>query len=348
MKKKILYICLLTVAYMAAVGWALLARWGIPLAPGNFSRIAAAFRHDGLLVIIAAFGGAAYLALLVKVFRMPVAAPAVTYGPSDSVYGEPLLEPQGRGIINPGDRKWQEMYGPRRAPKPTELAALPQASGPALVQGQDVEPLPAQGGVPAAMPPYPAIAETAPSVNTALLDAANHTADRISVETALLEHSYSSLGRASIGGEDMDFVAIADSDMIVLGVIDSSAGTISVDGDYWYSEDKRYKSPLRAVSRARAAMLRVMGEVLPKGHGVEVSACVVLPRGRIVNMGALESDASGSGVGVASPSGGGQGGLPGLFDLLPDRSGAKVMEDFEDFAKTLLGYFGNKPAKKAA
>jgi len=327
MMKKVLYIYAATVSYAFLIGFLLLYRWNIPMIPANWSRIAMAFKADGALWLALIGGGIAWVVAMAQITMLRVAPPTPEYTPSAAVYGEPLLEPQGRGQIDPNDPRWKDMYKPGARPAPAHSE----------------EPEPVHKEVPKELPPYPK--PKSPPIDYAIIETANRTADRIRISGEIVKASYRDIGQAKIGEADIDIVAIADNDIAALLLIDATGGSISATPDYWYSGEKRYDNPLPALAAARDALQAQIEKYLP-GEGIFAKAFLIFTHGSPANMAEAKKLAKEFDIELVK-SGDMAAKLPELLKKLPARD-ADPDNEFDTFINTLLGILKKTPIKKAA
>ena len=328
MLKKLLYIYALTTSYALAVASILKARHDLVIGTSPLREIQLAFMHDGVLVAASMAGFVAYAAFMWRIMAIRVAPGRITPVKTEAVYGEPLLENQ-RGAIKAEAVAADELYPPQRA----------EAAGPAaevaMVRVADVVELKPEQKV------------EAPVENPVIADVAMRAFYRVKIHDALAERAYKNLGEATIEGAEIDFVAIADSDVLALGIIDPTNGTISAGADDWYAESgKRYASPITAAARAVAAAKSMIEETMGSDNGIKLLGLVVVPNGKIANQSDLAGLEKGTGVRVTRFMNHTK--LPDIMRILPGRKGTEILSNYEDFVRAMLDYFESKTGKKKA
>jgi hypothetical protein len=363
MKKKPLYIFALTVVFIAPILYWLGSRWGVAFAPGQLGKIVLAYSRDRFLLLSSIMNIALYIFCVTKVAEIgegnpnPFAAMPAAEGAVPSY----ILASNTMGQINPRDEKWQGIYGGAR----TAPAEKPPAAATATQFAIQQE-APANGqstATPKAAAPETSKAPSAtpsPMGEAEIIDIANDNIrgvflDRINDELAAL--GYETLGGASIDGVNVDFVGIAASDTLVLGILNSRHGDIIANetptspgaAPSWYTAEQRYDSPVWEIRTAAASVGAMINEVLPEDNDIKVVPVVVIPNASVANMADMEKRWEEAGVAVARFMN--YSDLPDFASVLPDKRDAEVLPSYRKFADTLLKYFAQKakraPMKKA-
>ncbi|MDR1476583.1 MAG: hypothetical protein LBI17_00450 [Rickettsiales bacterium] len=357
MKKKPIYIFLLTLVFIAPVLYWLRSRWGVALAPGQMAKIALAYSRDRFLLFSSIMNVALYIFCLVKIAQSQDEAPS----PAAAVPSTPtpsFIATTKSGQINPNDEKWKSAYSgnpkPRAAPVPqTQQSATAATATPANGNAAHEDAAPAfeapaadaATGQPA--PPAEPNAEVISIANKITRDV---FIGRINDEMA--ENGYEAMGSAVIDGVNIDFVGIAESDTLVLGILNERAGDIIANetstspasAPSWFTSEQKYDSPVWEARNAAAAAGAMIREVLPDDSGISVVPAVVIPNAAVVNMADMEKKWEEAGVIVARFMN--YSDLPDFVSSLPDKRGTEVLPSYRKFVETLLKYFAQK-AKSA-
>jgi hypothetical protein len=173
----------------------------------------------------------------------------------------------------------------------------------------------------------------------------------------LINKGYENLGEASIDGVDVDFVGIADSDTLVLGILNMRYGDIIANETptnpsvppSWFTNEKKYNSPVWEAKAAVASVEKMVGEVLPGDSGISVKGIVVIPNASVVNKIDIEKKWEEQDIAVTKFLN--YSDLPELDMAIPDKTGTEVLPSYRKFAETLMRYFNqkakSKPTRKA-
>jgi hypothetical protein len=267
------------------------------------------------------------------------------------------------GQINPKDEKWKAMYSGGTPPKPANTqAAQPVAMAsnaapepvPAKLAAPEVAPAPAPAAIPKTPPAAATAAAQAPAAPIAEADVINFMNDNMRdvfinrINEELEENGYQALGGASIDGISIDFAGIAESDTIVLGILNLRHGDIIANetptspelAPSWYTAEQKYDSPVWEVRTAAAAAAAMINEVLPEDNDIKVVPVVVIPNATVANKADIEKKWEEAGVAVVRFMN--YSDLPDLAQALPDKKGTEVLPSFRKFAETLVKYFAQK------
>ncbi|MDR0367312.1 MAG: hypothetical protein LBH41_01935 [Rickettsiales bacterium] len=168
------------------------------------------------------------------------------------------------------------------------------------------------------------------------------------------ERSYLDLGPASVDGVDLDFAAIASDDILAIGIIDSSFGSVVAndssgisDSAQWYAPNKRYTSPVWRAAMALGSIKDMMAQALPPDNGVEIRAFVVATNASIENAEAARETWSSLGVDVVKLDSY-QDNLDDMALVLPDRAGTEILDQYREFVETMLAFFNEKDAREGS
>jgi hypothetical protein len=362
MRKKLLYTSIITIVFAAPIIYWLYSRWGVTMTASGLKKIAHAFASDRFLLFATICNISLYAFAMFKVSRMnpegkAAQAPAASAAPRQAMPGGMRSAPAD-GHINPNDPKWQGMYGAKPA---AQKEAAPEAAAPSPPAQDPKQNKPAEAAPEAAAassPPPPAETvnnASAGDTDDEVLNLAEDTMKDVyksKINDLLAEKGYESIGSATIDGVEADFVGIAESDTLVLGIInarygDIIANEISTDPNVppsWFTNEKKYNSPVWEAKAAATAVEKMIKEVLPEDSGVNVSAIVVIPNANVVNRVDMEKKWEEQEVAVTKFLN--YSDLPDLRQTLPDKTGAETLPSFKKFAETLMKYFNQKAKAK--
>jgi hypothetical protein len=228
-----------------------------------------------------------------------------------------LRERIGTGQIDPSSPQWRAIFS---GEKPADIAAFE----PEVTEG-----------------------------DLAVADEASRQLAQMSASDILFAHGYEVYDPREIGKGSVDFVAIAESDVLAIGVVCPALGEIVAndtrageDGiPAWFSGTRKYDSPAWHALRAAEAVRELISKTLPEDNGVEVIPVAIVPNGTIINYDDMVQVWADMGVRVA---GLGADGLPDIFAVLPDKSGTAVRESYKHYVDTVMMYFDKQQTLKKA
>ena len=171
------------------------------------------------------------------------------------------------------------------------------------------------------------------------------------IDDILIDAGYVDMGSHTIGNTDIDFVAIAESDTLVLGLVSTEGGEIianEISGSNnetpsWFTNERKFSSPVWEVKNVANMVQSMINEVLPEDNGILIKPIVVLPNAIISNYADIKAKWDEIGVDVVRFMNRSE--LPNLVDVLPDKSGTEVLESYKNFVNTLMKYFSKKAKK---
>lgn len=361
MMKKAFYLILITFILIAPIIFWLDIKWAMKLSTIDIKKLRFAFTRDKFLMIATSFNFILYSYVVVKIFNMDFEQKPdnKTVESSENVANtQPAnnLTPSvstGSGMINPNDKKWQEMYvgnGQSKDVKEENADANiqttltnPQPAGEENVQPSTLE-----------IPPQPMpqnIEEKKENIINIPVSANDIYATQ--TERILSDMGYDNMGKSVINGVDIDFVSIADSDTLIIGKINARTGDIVANENVntpdgipsWFSNDDKYTSPVWEVKNATDEIIKMINEVLPEDNGVNVKPVVVIPFANVVNYDENVEKWKELGVDVVKLVGGSK--LPLIAEVIPDKTGVEVLGSYKKFVETLMKYFSQKYKRKS-
>lgn len=389
MKKKLLYIFLITFILISPILYWLDSRWGITVSQIDIRKLRFAFVNDKFLFIATVTNFILYFFGIYKIFNMSSEASKnntntntglgykTESGKEIGHYRNNIMlaSSTGTGHINPNDEKWKNMYDTNKVvnipEKKQDISPSPVSSGEnTVVPIEQTPPVIQSSNIPVAVAPdvvqkEETITTTAP-VTTPVPDDNNviNIDNNVSlkdiyasrIEEEFFKYGYENMGKANIEGDELDFIAIAESDTLILGIINSEYGdTVANETPtspslppYWFTNEKKYASPVWAVKNVQNAVLKMINEVLPEDNGITVRPVVVMTNTAISNQNDMENKWKEMGVEVVRYDN--TSSLPQLLDVIVDRKDTEVLESYRKFIETLLKYFAKRvkepPLKK--
>ena len=171
------------------------------------------------------------------------------------------------------------------------------------------------------------------------------------IDDVLIDAGYVNMGTHTIANTDIDFVAIAESDTLVLGLISTESGEIianEISGSNnetpsWFTNERKFSSPVWEVKNVANMVQNMINEVLPEDNGILIKPVVILPNAVVSNYADIKAKWEEIGVDVVRFMN--HSDLPNLVDVLPDKSGTEVLESYKNFVNTLMKYFSKKAKK---
>ncbi len=361
MLRKIFYLILITFILIAPIIFWLDIKWAMKLSTLDIKKLRFAFTRDKFLMIATSFNFILYSYVVVKIFNMDFeqkpdnkkaessenvanTQPANNLIPSVST---------GSGMINPNDKKWQEMYVGNGQPKDVKeenvdvnnqtasTNPMPERQEDVRTSASEISPQPMQQNAEEKKENIINIPVSANDIYTT------------QVERILSDYGYDNMGDLIINGVDIDFISIADSDTLIVGKINARMGDIVANENVntpdgipsWFSNDDKYTSPVREVKNAADEIVKMINEVLPADNGVNVKPIVVIPFANVVNYDENVEKWKELGVDVVKLVGGSN--LPLITETIPDKTGVEVLDSYKKFVETLIKYFSQKYKRKS-
>lgn len=352
--KKTLYLLLITGILIAPIGYWLITWWGVDFSHfPSFARFKYIYSQDRFLSIATSINSVLYLFAIYKIiFSNPAPKQKKDVSEERSV------------VVNQGTNdnitKWDNLYGPNRvvnatSPTATERNDAIPTPTPSqnsreqqrVVERVEVEAEPPQAG---------AKVEKSNIINMTEPVSAMEVYQN-QINNVLEDNGYAGMGACVINNIDVDFIAVAESDTLVVGIINTEYGDIianetpSSDSEVpsWFTNERKYPSPVWEIKTVQKAVNKMINEVLPPDNGIVVKPVVVIPNANVANQ--LDMEAKWNEMGVSVARFLNHSGLPNLIDVLPDKKETEVLESYKTFVKTLIKYFSQKnrkyPMKKA-
>ena len=361
--KKLFYFLLITSVLLTPIFYWLHNWWGITFS--NFfsvQRLMYIYSQDTFLLFTTIINFALYLFAIYKLFKRneivkPENVNANIQNENKNETPEFLMKnSSGTSSIN-----WENLYGPNKMVKEEEKITAEKKQEIKEVKSEKIETPNIQ-----TEPATPNIAINSkqedkkveqplpPEKNDNIIDIKQplniKDVYKVQISSVLEKNGYKNLGDCVIDNIDIDFIAIADSDTLVLGIINDEYGDIianevpNSDEKFpsWFTNEKKYNSPVCEVKTAVVAVEKVIKEVLPEDSEILIKPVVVIPNAVVSNKTDIESKWAEMGVSVVKFLN--YSDLPDLMEVLPEKSGTAVLESYQTFVQTLIKYF-NKKAK---
>ena len=337
-------------------------KWAMKLSTLDIKKLRFAFTRDKFLMIATSFNFILYSYVVVKIFNMDFVQQKPSNKAMENSENVANNQPKnnvipsvstGSGMINPNDKKWQEMYIGNGQAKDvrvenTEANTQPVSTTPQTERQENAQPVAPE------MPPQTTVQDTeVAKENIINIPVSANDIYTTQVERILSDYGYNNMGNLVINGVDIDFVSIADSDTLIVGKINARMGEIvanenanTPDGiPSWFSNDDKYTSPVWEVKNATDEIAKMINEVLPADNGVNVKPMVVIPFANVVNYDENVEKWKELGVDVVKLLGGSK--LPLITDTIPDKTGVEVLDSYKKFVETLIKYFSQKYKRKS-
>lgn len=357
MKKKILYLVIITLILIAPVIYWLNTWWGVGISDlFSVARIKYIYSQDSVLLITTLVNFTLYVFAVYKIFTIKITnknKEVKNKKNSRSVENNPptILENSNSGI------NWESLYGKNKinnTPTNTTTESVPDTqSSPSLNKENVVK---ENQNVPVEHIEKKEEKNSQDNVINMTGQVTANDVYRRQISDMLEDYGYEFMGKHTIENYDVDFIEIAESDTLVVGIINSECADIianetSTSDDVppsWFTNEKKYTSPVWEVKNASNAIIKMINEVLPEDNGIMVKPVVVLPVANISNQADIEAKWEELGVSVVRFMN--HSNLPDLMDVLPDKKDTEVLESYKNFVLTLMKYFNqkakNNPMKK--
>lgn len=355
MMKKALYLILITFILIVPIILWLDMKWAINPSSINIRKLRFAFTRDTFLFFATISNSLLYGFGVYKIINMKEDKKASVSASNISVKTEEKVNiipsaSMGNGVINPNDKKWQEMYKgdgkpldskanetvktdvkvTSERPKKTEEAPLPKTSEQPLNKTEEKE-----------------------EKNIINIPVSSNEVYITQAERILSEMGYETMGDVFINGVNIDFMAIAGSDTLLIGKVQSSNNEIVANENTstpnnppsWFSNNERFNSPVWEIKNARDEISKMINEVLPADNGVMVKPVVIIPNANIINLSDMMDTWHNMGVDVAKFNG--EASLPEFASIIENKNGVEVLESYKKFVETLIKYFSQKYKRKS-
>ena len=312
--KKPIVIFLLTFLLIAPPFAWVAFRWG--------GDLVTAFARDRFLLAASIFNIALYIILMFRILRSDFEMPSVWE--DEAPIGARLLprERIGGGQIDPNSSAWQVLFQPGKPPIIEEVAM------------DEPEPEPE--------------AEPATPEEEKLADEIVRSTLNMEISDALVMRGYDVFGERDIGSWHADFIAIGESDTLIVGAIVATPGELVANETQpgengvpsWYAGARRRESPVWHAARAAEAVRALISTTLPEDNGVEVMP-VAVSLGAISNYADMENAWREAGVTVLQS-------VSELAAAVPDKTGTEVLGSYRTYVESALAYLSKRAIKKAA
>ena len=354
MKKKFLYLAIITAILIGPILYWMNAWWGIQLNTMTIGVLIYVYSQDKFLLIVSCINLALYLIAIAKILTLKEKE-------TEEINSNEKQDPNTPSFLNNTSQqdiaKWENLYGNKVNPTNNESN---QVAKDEVSNTQN----------------------TVPNVNTKQEE--NQT--QISIQTSsqsqtqqtnnnennvvnipevvsardvyknmigdiLLDNGYENIGAQVIANTDVDFVAIAESDTMVIGLITTESGDIianeisnsGTDVPSWFTNEHKFTSPVWEVKNVANMVQNMINEVLPEDNGIIIKPIVVIPNAIVSNFEDIKAKWEEIGVDVVRFMN--HSDLPNLTDVLPDKKDTEVLESYKNFTNTLMKYFAQKSKK---
>ena len=157
------------------------------------------------------------------------------------------------------------------------------------------------------------------------------------IHDVLIDYGYENLGNRKVAGINVDFVSIAESDTLLIGIItpenhDIIANETLNNGEEvpsWFSSEQKFDSPVWEIKNVHNMLKKMIDEVLPEDNGIIIKPIVVVPNANISNYDEIKSKWEEIGVDVVRFMN--HSDLPSLTEVIPDRKDTEVLESYKNF-----------------
>lgn len=357
--KKIFYFAVITFVFIAPIVFWLDMKWSIQLTSIDIKKLHFAFSRDKFLLYSTMFNFVLYAFVIYKIFNMKFEAKKsviqeVSVKKEEPTTGIIPSASTGNGVINPNDKKWQEMYSGNGVPKQNNVAEAVEKT----IPQEAIQPQSNVNVPPSATSTNTTVAQESTTLkaeekNVIDMPITSEEVYTTQVERILLDMGYENMGNLFINGVNIDFISIAGSDTLILGKVNAKRGDIIANEDsntpdnapYWYSNDEKFASPVWEIKKASDEVFKMINDVLPADNGVMVKPLVVIPVSNVANYADVADKWKEAGVDVVKLNGGSL--LPEISSVVEDKTGVELLESYKKFVETLIKYFSQKYKRKS-
>ncbi len=368
-KKKLLYFVAITAILISPIMYWMNSWWGVKFNKlPSFGTFVYVLSQDKFLLTVSCINFALYLIAIIKIFTLK----EKDNGEKNTSDKEVKTESNYPSFLNNTSQsdiaKWENLYGNKvHASDAKQVQPVTENNENIAPENQTF--LPPENNAPSIeeQKNETQISIQTPSVNSNTVKADN-VVDMPEVVSArdvyknmigdiLIDNGYENIGSQVIANTDVDFVAIAESDTLILGLITTETGDIIAneilnagsESPSWFTNEHKFTSPVWEIKNVSNMVQNMINEVLPEDNGIVIKPIVVIPNATISNFEDIKAKWEEIGVDVVRFMN--HSDLPNLTDILPNKAGTEVLESYKNFVNTLMKYFNQKskkaPIKKA-
>ena len=358
LKKKLLYFVIITGLLLGPIVYWLNSLWGIKINNLlSFGMLRYILSQDKFLLVVTSVNSTLYLIAVIKIFTMKEKDDVneVIQNKQDPNMPSFLNNPSQTDI-----KKWESLYSNNQS---VTLTIEPELS-----QKTNTEENVEKQNEKVITQPKDDIPEQTTHVSIKTVqNLENNSNDNVvnmpdtvtaidvyrnMINDVLVDTGYTNIGPQIIGNTDVDFVSIAESDTLVIGIITTETGDIianeisnsGTDAPSWFTNEHKFTSPVWEIKNVSNMIQNMINEVLPEDNGIIIKPIVVVPGATVSNFADIKAKWEEIGVSVVRFMN--HSDLPNLADVLPDRKGTEVLESYKNFVNTLMKYFNQKARKK--
>lgn len=327
MKRKLLYIFFITVLLVLPVGCWLYFFWNVKnfTAIPSFSKLKYIYSQDFELKILTIINGSLYLISLIKVLSLK-SKKNVKY------VEKSVLTETKENVKSIPSNDWSKLYDNKQKiniTKPEQTVEKENA-----MQENNVE---IQKNI-----------EIKKETEKPKIEIKPIEVYKKEIEAQMERIGYTMLSGCKVNGIELDFIAVADNDTLVIGIINmiseniTANETTAIEGmiPSWFSIDEKFDSPVVKIKQAKDDIYKLIREVLPEDTVVNIYPVVVFPVANIVNYNELKDVWEQDNVNVTRVFSNSV--VPAVVDVIPDKTGKTVLESYKDFILTVIKYFQKK------
>ena len=361
-KKKLLYFIIITGILLGPIAYWLNSWWGVKFKDiPSIGLLGYIFSQDKFLLVVTSVNTTLYLIALIKIFTMK--EKEVKEENTQNSKGE-----NGPSFLNNTSqeemKKWENLYKGNQNSEPVVESVSVSVSEPQFEPITDTE---TQGENVAAEPkteiseqPTQVSIKTISGTENNKNDNVINMSDTVTardvyknmINDIMLDAGYENIGSQVIANTDVDFVSIAESDTLIVGLITTETGDIIAneisnsgnDTPSWFTNEHKFTSPVWEIKNVANMIQNMINEVLPEDNGIIIKPIVVIPGATVSNFADIKAKWEEIGVDVVRFMN--HSDLPNLVDILPDKKGTEVLESYKNFVNTLMKYFNQKSKKK--
>ena len=165
------------------------------------------------------------------------------------------------------------------------------------------------------------------------------------INTTIAKYGYETMQSFFVKGVKIDFTAIAEHNLLIIGTIDTTQGDITINEDIdktqnvplWTVNNNTFTSPIYKLQQAITEIKNVIDEVLPNGNNIQIYPIIIFPEANITNYNEVKEYLNLSKTYIASlindPD------IPNISDIIPNKTEVAVLESYKKFIQTLIQYF---------
>ncbi len=324
--KKLLYIFIITILFILPItGW-LYFFWDIK----NFStllyvsKLKDIYSQDLELKILTIINGSLYLISLIKV---------LTIKSKKNI--KPIVKPASitqEKVVNNTANDWSKLYDNKQKISPVKQEDTIIEKKEVIMPESNIE----------------TTKKAEVKIETPKIEIKPVEVYKKEIAEQIEKIGYTMLSGCRVNGTTLDFMAVADNDTLVIGIINNICEKINANETTsiknmtpsWFSIDEKFDSPAVKLKQARADIEKLITEVLPKDTIINIYPVAVFPNADIVNYNDLKPVWEQDRINIVRVFSNSV--IPAVIDVIPNKIDKTLLPSYKNFVLTLIKYFQKK------